>query len=223
MQHKKLLKYRVLLIEQHLKQNQSKNTKIQKTQKLPIILGLLFYHGEKSPYPYSTDFFDLFDNKEFAKQIFYQPFHLSDITLISDEEIKKHKLISLLELVQKHIRDKKFLLNLQNLTAIITNIFNFSSPNQYLIMDYIENTLYYILKTANIDNIDEFNQALENIPIIKEHNIMATIAQQLEQRGIQKCQEQVACKLLKEGLNQDLIMRTTGLTKEELEKLQKSD
>ncbi|MGD0466402.1 MAG: Rpn family recombination-promoting nuclease/putative transposase [Gammaproteobacteria bacterium] len=85
------------------------------------------------------------------------------------------------QLVQKHIRDKKFLLNL---TEIIINTLNFNSHNQYLIIDYIENTLYYIMKIANIDDIDLFNRTLENISIIKEHKIMTTVAQQLEQRGI---------------------------------------
>ena len=219
----RLLKYRILLMEQHLKQ-QAKDD--QKSQKLPIVFSLLFYHGEQSPYPYSTDLFDLFDNKVFAKHIFCQPFRLIDVTLITDEEIKKHKLISLLELVQKHIRDKKFLLNLHNLTEIITNILNFNSENQYLMIDYIENTLYYIMKIANIDDFDLFNRTLENISIIKEHKIMATVAQQLEQRGEQrgilKGREQVAYKLLKAGLSQDLIMQTTDLTKEELEKLYKN-
>ncbi len=224
----RLLKYRVLLMEKHLKQTiESDNNK--KPQKLPIILSLLFYHGEKSPYPYSTDLFDLFDNKELAKQIFCQPFHLIDVTQISDYEIKQHKLIGLLELVQKHIRDRNFLLNLQNLTEIITNMLDFSSQNYCMIMDYIENTIYYIINIANIDNFGVFNQALENISIIKEHKIMATIAQQLEQRGEQRGiqlgkirgYEQVARNLLKEGLSKDLIMRTTGLTTEELENLQK--
>jgi predicted transposase YdaD len=51
---------------------------------------------------------------------------------------------------------------------------------------------------------------------------MATVAQQLEQRGILKGREQVAYKLLKAGLSQDLIMQTTDLTREELEKLYKN-
>ena len=93
-------------------------------------------------------------------------------------------------------------------------------------IDYIENTLYYIMKIANIDDFDLFNRTLENISIIKEHKIMATVAQQLEQRGEQrgilKGREQVAYKLLKAGLSQDLIMQTTDLTKEELEKLYKN-
>jgi predicted transposase/invertase (TIGR01784 family) len=53
-----LLKYNVLLMEQYLNEG---NTK------LPIILNVFIYAGAISPYPYSNDIYDCFDNPELAR------------------------------------------------------------------------------------------------------------------------------------------------------------
>ena len=90
----RILKYQIAIMEDHLLQNRHES-------KLPIVLPTIFYTGDKKPYPYSLNLFDLFYDYNFAEQTLMKPAHLVDITQISDEEIKTHTIIGLLELAQK--------------------------------------------------------------------------------------------------------------------------
>lgn len=92
----KLLRYQIPIMKQHLDNGHDT---------LPVVVPLLFYRGEQSPYPFSTDIFDCFENKALAKEIFLKPFPLIDITVIPDDEIRKHKGIAILELIQKNIQE----------------------------------------------------------------------------------------------------------------------
>ncbi|WGL93880.1 Rpn family recombination-promoting nuclease/putative transposase [Arsenophonus nasoniae] len=45
-------------------------------KKLPLVFPILFYTGEKSPYPYSTDWLDCFSGRDIAEKIYTKPFRL---------------------------------------------------------------------------------------------------------------------------------------------------
>ena len=98
----RILQYQLSIIDAHLKQHPSQ-------KKIPIVMPLLVYNGQKSPYPYTLNIFDLFNDLELAKKTFAKPAYLIDLTTMSDEKIKKHNLVGLLEFAQKHVRDRKFL------------------------------------------------------------------------------------------------------------------
>jgi predicted transposase/invertase (TIGR01784 family) len=53
-----LLKYNVLLMEQHLSEGHTK---------LPLVLNVFLYAGAISPYPYSNDIYDCFENPELSR------------------------------------------------------------------------------------------------------------------------------------------------------------
>src|ERR1700677_33966 len=57
---------------------------------LPVIIPLLLYTGRKSPYPYSLDFADCFEDPAFAREVLNQPVSLIDLSVTSDDEIKNH-------------------------------------------------------------------------------------------------------------------------------------
>lgn len=96
----RMLHYVVSLSNDHL---------LQGFKKLPIILPLCIYHGAESPYPYSIDLYDCFEDVEFAQKIAFKPFKLIDLTILSDEEIQQHGLAGLMEMLFKHYRTKNFL------------------------------------------------------------------------------------------------------------------
>ncbi len=73
---------------------------------LPIVFPIVFYNGTQKPYPYGLNILDLFYDSNLALKTLIEPAHLVDITQMSDEDLKKHKIIGLLEWSQKHIRDK---------------------------------------------------------------------------------------------------------------------
>ena len=64
---------------------------------------MLFYTGKRSPYPYSTNWLQDFDNTSLAARLYGSPFPLVDFTVIPDEEIMIHRSMAALPLLQKHI------------------------------------------------------------------------------------------------------------------------
>lgn len=102
------LQYTMALMEEHLNQG---------NKQLPIIIPMCLYHGKKSPYPYSTDIMDCFESVQLAQKLMFKPFHLIDLTIMTDEEIEKHGLSSLMEVLFKHYRAKNFFQTYQRLIA----------------------------------------------------------------------------------------------------------
>lgn len=218
----RFVKYQLAIIDNHLKQH-------KKSKYLPVVFPMLFYHGKTTPYPEVTDFFKLFFNVALAKRCFLKPFHLIDIGKIPDNEIKKHKLASLLEIVQKHIYDRDCLLLVDQLSEVILNVLSLCDESHALI--YIKNTLYYVMNKANISDKIQFKNALEAIPEIEEKGLMSTMAedyinegikkgvQQGVQQGILQKSKDIALKLLQVGMCCSEISKITGLSREEIKSL----
>ena len=183
------------------------------------------YHGEKSPYPYSTSLYDCFDDSEFAKEIAFRPFKLIDLTVLSDEEIKTHGLVGLMEMLFKHQRDKNFLSIMRKLleSQFVQNII------KQLNISYLTDMLNYIVNTSQDDSepkaaqhlIEELIKAFPEEPARKT---IMTFAQQLKQEGLQQGREEeryeMAKNLLAEGLSLDLVKKVTKLPDLVLTKLE---
>ncbi|EFL91982.1 transposase [Candidatus Regiella insecticola LSR1] len=225
----RILCYVVELMNNHLKQGH---------KKLPIVLPLVLYHGEKSPYPYSTKIWDCFENPELAKAIALKPFQLIDLTVMSDEEINQHGLASVMEILFKHYRQRQSpfswlgaLLSKGKMTTIYRQV----SP------DYFKDVLRYFIEIcgkANETGTDELDKALalwvQSVPKEAQEDVM-TFAQQLEkrgeergeQRGMRKGMQQgrqernveIAKQLLASNVDRSVIKMSTGLSDEELDML----
>ncbi len=84
----RILEYNVQLMRQH--RNAGNET-------LPIIINEVLYAGKESPYPYSMDIFDLFDDPQLAKEMMYKPPILHDLTvkpqsdLLQQERLERYK------------------------------------------------------------------------------------------------------------------------------------
>lgn len=74
--------------------------------RVPLVMPSSFYHGEASPYLYSFDWLDEFGDPQPARQLYTEAFSLVDTTIVPDDGIMQHRRIALLELIQKHIRDR---------------------------------------------------------------------------------------------------------------------
>ena len=97
----RLMRYAVAAMQKHLDAGH---------QQLPLVVPMLFYHGAKSPYPWSLCWLDEFTNPKLARQLYTAAFPLVDITVIPDDEIVQHRRMALLELIQKHIRQREILI-----------------------------------------------------------------------------------------------------------------
>lgn len=228
----RFLQTTVALSYEHLKQGH---------KKLPLILPFCIYHGEISPYPYSTEIYACYQDPEFAREVVFKPFKLIDLTVLSDEEIEKHGLVGLMEMLFKHHRDKDFLSILRKLlkTKLVQNVI------KQLNISYLTDMLNYIINTSQDDSepqaaqhlIQELIQAFPQETTRKsimtfaqqlkedyKQEFMDTFAQQLEQQGLQQGLQQgrregehhkaiiIAKNMLTMGIDRNLIKKATGVS-----------
>lgn len=206
----KLLRYQIAIMKQHLDQGY---------QTLPIVIPLLFYRGKKSPYPFTSDIMDCFQNKELAQETFLKPYPLIDITVIPDEELRTHRGIAILELIQKNIHKRDALEFIQDIALQVAK--------QFLTHEQFKSLLYYISQEGESKNFEQFYSTLaEALPNYTE-DIM-TLAQQLEQKGLQKGLQKgreegeylkavnIAKKLIAQGRSIQYIQDLTNLSENEV-------
>lgn len=164
----RLMRYAVAAMQKHLDTGH---------QQLPLVVPMLFYHGAKSPYPYSLCWLDEFASPKLARQLYAAAFPLVDITVIPDDEIVQHRRMALLELIQKHIRQRDLMgLVEQIVSLLVTGLTNDSQ---------IKTLFNYILRTGDAPRFREFIRGVaERSPQHKEH--LMTIADRLHEAGFQK-------------------------------------
>ncbi|EJJ3932102.1 Rpn family recombination-promoting nuclease/putative transposase [Salmonella enterica] len=198
-------------------------------KKLPLVIPVLFYHGSRSPYPFSTRWLDCFSNPEQAGKVYANGFPLVDVTVIDDDEIMHHRRMAALTLLMKHIRQRNMMELLDRLPLVMVE---WISPEQVrVLINYMVN--------AGEAPAPEFMRALaERLP--QHEDELMTIAQQLEQKGIEKGIEKgirigeekgrmegklegrmegkldVARAMLQDGIDRNTVMKLTGLTEDDL-------
>ena len=158
---------------------------------------------------------DCFENKELAQKTFLKPYSLIDITVIPDEELRTHKGIAILELIQKNIHKRDALEFIQDIALQVAK--HLLTPDQF------NSLLYYISQEGESKNFEEFYSSLaEALPNYRE-DIM-TLAQQLEQKGLKKGLEEgehrkavaIAKNLLNDGMSPKAVQKLTGLPEKEV-------
>ncbi|EPR5291382.1 TPA: Rpn family recombination-promoting nuclease/putative transposase, partial [Escherichia coli] len=110
----RMLRYAVAAMQRHFEQY----------HELPLVIPLLFYHGERSPYPYSMNWLECFRNPELAAKIYTRPFHLVDVTVLDDDEIMQHRRMGALTLLMKHSRSRDIMLQMDRLVQLIQTSLN---------------------------------------------------------------------------------------------------
>ncbi|MDM2944578.1 Rpn family recombination-promoting nuclease/putative transposase [Citrobacter sp. Cm038] len=178
----RLMRYAIAAMQKHLDAGH---------KQLPLVVPMLFYHGAKSPYPWSLCWLDEFANPGLARQLYAAAFPLVDITVIPDDEIVQHRRMALLELIQKHIRQR----DLMGLVEQIVSLLVTGSTND----SQIKTLFNYILCTGDAPCFNEFiREIAERSPQHKE-NLM-TIAERLHEAGLQKGRLEGREEGLQEGL-----------------------
>lgn len=196
----RMLRYQLSIMKQHLDKGH---------KKLPIVLPILFYHGRVRPYPYSLEINDCFEEPVLAKSYMFKSLNLIDITAISDQEIKTHKSVALLEIVQKHIFER----NILNLAYDIVYLTKANAISREMFKDVIE----YIVKSGDEKHFEAFfNIITVELKEYKEEAV--TIAERL----MHKKALDIAKNMLNEGFDLKLIKKVTGLSSKDLNSLNKS-
>ncbi|ENI3242201.1 Rpn family recombination-promoting nuclease/putative transposase [Salmonella enterica] len=208
----RMMCYSMAVMDAHLKKG---------NDTLPVVVPLLFYQGTVRPYPYSTDWMDCFDAPALAREVYSRPWPLVDVSVMEDSDLQSHRRMALLELVQRDIRRRDAASLLRDVVQLIRLAGN--SREQ------VEAVLCYIIYNGMTnESITPFLYELAGeIPEYKEL-IMGTIAQQLKEEGIQQGIEQerlaaqqklleTAWALLDNGVSLDVVIKSTGLSRETLE------
>ena len=210
----RLMRYAVAAMQRHLEAGH---------KKLPLVIPVLFYTGKRSPYPYSTRWLDEFDDPDLAGRLYNPAFPLVDVTVIPDDEIAGHRSMAALTLLQKHIHQR----DLAELTDRLVPILLAG----YLSSSQVISLVHYIVQAGESADAEAFVRDLaQRVP--QHGDALMTIAQQLEQKGIEKGiqlgrQEgrnegmlegklEVARTMLRNGLDRNTVMKMTGLTEDDL-------
>lgn len=70
-------------------------------KKLPIIINEVIYAGKESPYPYTVDILNMFENPALAKELMFKPPKMTDLTVKTEEELVKEGVVGLMEVMIK--------------------------------------------------------------------------------------------------------------------------
>ncbi|MCS4320810.1 putative transposase/invertase (TIGR01784 family) [Serratia sp. BIGb0234] len=214
----RLIRYAIAAMQRHLEAGH---------KKLPLVIPVLFYTGKRSPYPYSTNWLQEFDDPALAGKLYSSAFPLVDVTVIPDEEIMGHRSMAALTLLQKHIRQRDLAELTDRLSAILLA--------GYLSSPQVISLIHYMLQAGESANAQAFVRELA-LRVPQHEDELMTIAQQLEQKGIEKGIQlgeqrgiekgrhegklegklEVARTMLASGLDRDSVMKMTGLTADDL-------
>ncbi|EPC0969865.1 Rpn family recombination-promoting nuclease/putative transposase [Enterobacter hormaechei] len=206
----RLIRYAVAAMQRHLEAGH---------KKLPLVIPVLFYTGKRSPYPYSTRWLDEFDDPTLAGKLYSSDFPLVDVTVIPDDEIADHRSMAALTLLQKHIHQRDLAELVDRLAPVLLA--------GYLSSSQVISLVHYIVQAGETSDAEAFVRELaQRVP--QHGDALMTIAQQLEEKGIQKGiqlgrQEgrnegklEVARSLLKMGMSRESVLEATGLTEDDL-------
>ncbi|MFV0264108.1 MAG: Rpn family recombination-promoting nuclease/putative transposase [Kluyvera sp.] len=152
---------------------------------------------------------------------------LVDITVVPDDEIMQHRRVALLELVQKHIRQRDLLALVDQIARLLVT--GCATDSQ------MEALFNYLLRSGDAVRFHEFLQAaVERVPEQKEK--IMTIADRLReeghwegrkegvqqglQQGVRQEALRIARTMLENGIDAAMVQLITGLSADELASLQ---
>ena len=189
----RILKYQMEIIFNHVKN-------YGEDEPLPVVIPVVFYNGDTSPYPYPTDIKDLVVDGDLFATCALGRFKLVDLTVTDDKEILQHKKVALLEMVLKHIKAKEFI-------SAIEPIF------KSLLVAHMDSLPKDLFDRV----IVELSEYKEDVMTYAEH-----YRQEGEQRGRQDTQREIAQTLLRSGVDSTTIANATHLTPAQIEDLRKA-
>lgn len=151
------------------------------------------------------------------------PFPLVDITVVPDDEIVQHRRVALLELMQKHIRQRDLLGIVEHLTAILLS--GYANDRQ------LKTLFNYLIHSGKALRLGKFiREVAQRVPQHKEK--LMTIAERLREvgrrqgkregrlEGVEEGQRaearRIAQTMLAEGMALETVLRITGLSEADI-------
>jgi predicted transposase/invertase (TIGR01784 family) len=201
----RLVRYAIAAMQRHLQAGHDQ---------LPLVIPILFYHGLITPYPYSLSWLEGFTEPDLARQLYTGHFPLVDVTVIPDDEIMKHRRMAILELLQKHVRQRDLAELLEQLVTLL--LAGYTTKEQLISL------VNYMLQVGKATEPEKLLRELARRAPRHEEELM-TIAEYLEQKGFEKGLEKeretvlkIASSMLAEGFDRAMVMKLTGLSADDL-------
>ena len=169
---------------------------------------------------------DEFDHPEVAERLYSGAFPLVDVTVIPDDDIMNHRSMAALTLLQKHIQQRDIATLADRLVTLLMA--------DYLSSSQVMALIHYLIQAGETADSEALVRELaQRVP--QHGNALMTIAEQLEQKGIEKGIEkgiqlgrqqgrnegklEVARSLLEMGMPRESVLKATGLTEDDLAQL----
>ena len=197
---------------------QSRDKK-ERNKPLPDIYPIVFYNGKTKRYPFSTKLIDCFENNFGVMNSFSQlNLQLININSLTRDETLTHGLAGIMTEAMKRSSVKQ---TQHNYMAILKKLAQLEL--QTAIPDgFTTTTIEYMMNVKHIDNLDQLIEQNMQLAISVRGEAM-TIAEAFEARGKEagliEGKLAVANNLLKEGISVEIVVKTTGLTVEEVNQL----
>ncbi|MBL5824995.1 Rpn family recombination-promoting nuclease/putative transposase [Serratia fonticola] len=208
----RLVRYAIAAMHRHLEAGHDQ---------LPLVIPMLFYHGQVTPYPYTMSWLEEFSEPELARQLYAGHFPLVDVTVIPDDDIMQHRRMAILELLQKHVRLRDLAeLKEQLVTLLLAG---------YTTKEQLISLINYMLQVGSTTEPGVLIHELVRRAPQHEEELM-TIAEYLKQQGIEigieigieKGREavlKIASSMLADGFDRAQVMKLTGLSADDLAKI----
>ncbi|CAN2044882.1 hypothetical protein GMMP1_1490001 [Candidatus Magnetomoraceae bacterium gMMP-1] len=196
-------------------------------KKLPAIIPIVLYHG-KVKWNVGLNFKSLIDIRP-GLEIFRPDFKyiLYDLSEYDDDEIKGAVILQVGLLIFKYIFKNELPDRLPEILSLLKNL-----ADKETSLEYLKTIAIYLIKGTDKLSEEDFGRAMESAfnDMHGGGDIMPTLAEKWfkqgqeigEERGEERGIIETAKKMLKEGLDSDLIKRITGLAEKDLQALRTS-
>ena len=231
----RMKKYMLRICSDHIKKHPN--------DKLPLIYPILVYTG-KTKYNAPLIFWELFEKPELAKKFFTEAVQLIDVSKLSDKELKRHAYSRLMLHFLAKIHEKEILPYIKMYAEIIRSI---SEKDFTYVEDLL---IYILEKGRSKQMTEVISTFQETVAESEKGKVMTiadqlreegrkeamTMAEKLKeeskiagmeagiQKGIEKGRQEgikkVAINMLLKGLDEKIIVESTGLSIEEIERLE---
>ena len=141
-----------------------------------------------------------------------------DVTVIPDDEIMGHRSMAALTLLQKHIHRRDLADLMDNLATLLLT--------EHMTGQQLVSLINYLVQAGETSDAEAFVRELA-LRVPQHEDELMTIAQQLEQKGIEKGIQlgrnegklEVAQTMLHNGLDLNTVMKLTGLSADDLKQI----
>ncbi|QGW04773.1 Rpn family recombination-promoting nuclease/putative transposase [Proteus terrae subsp. cibarius] len=162
----RMMNYAFYTMNQHLQQGY---------KSLPLVVPILFYHGEKKPYPFPVNWMSCFPLNSLANKLYSNSFSLIDLTSIDDDILLTHKKAAVMEIAMKYVNSCHDINEIAILLSKAINQKNCRDEDTIAVVEY----LFSIMDASDFEFI--LNKIVEQVDNHKE--VIMNIAWRLENKG----------------------------------------